>query len=250
MTGSYYTPGPTRSANVNALFQRIAARYDLVNDLQSLGLHRRWKTRVARLARLQPGQIALDLCCGTGDISFALARAGAKVVGLDFTAEMLVRAQTRASAAPGSTRLNGCSPIFFLRADALKIPFANNAFDAVTIGYGLRNLSDWKLGLQELCRVAKPGGRLVVLEFGKPQNALWRRFYQAYLRLIVPSFGLLFHRNPRAYRYILESLDRYPSQIEIASLLRQNGLANVQLSNILGGAMSIHYAEKPADSVD
>jgi len=241
MTGTYYTPGPERSANVHALFRRIAGRYDLVNDIQSLGLHRRWKCRVAELARVKTGQSALDLCCGTGDISFALARAGAKVVGLDFTTEMLDRAQIRVGMALARPR----SIIELIRGDAQKLPFMDNVFDAVTIGYGLRNLSDWKLGIEEMRRVAKPGGRLVVLEFGKPQNTLWRGLYQTYLRAIVPSFGLMFYGNPHAYRYILESLDHYPSQVEIADFMRQGaGLVNVKLFNILGGAMSIHCAEK------
>jgi demethylmenaquinone methyltransferase/2-methoxy-6-polyprenyl-1,4-benzoquinol methylase len=249
MADSYYTPGPERSANVNALFRRIAGRYDLINDLQSLGLHRRWKRRVAELARVKCGDLALDLCCGTGDICLALACAGADVVGLDFTTEMLDRAQKRRDALPAQSLESGwqkqpLAKLWFLRGDALKIPFADNTFDAVTIGYGLRNLADWKSGIEEMHRVVKPGGRIVVLEFGKPQNALWRAFYQTYLRAVVPAFGLLFYGNPEAYRYILESLDHYPSQIQIADFLRKMGLVNVQLFNLLAGAMSIHCAEK------
>ena len=241
MANRFYDPGEQRSAKVRDLFAAIAPRYDLINDLQSFGLHRWWKRRSIQLAGIRPGEQALDLCCGTGDISFALARAGAKVVGLDFTTEMLDRAQIRVGMAPARPR----STIELIRGDAQKLPFEDNVFDAVTIGYGLRNLSDWKLGIEEMRRVSKPGGRLVVLEFGKPQNTLWRGLYQTYLRAIVPSFGLMFYGNPHAYRYILESLDHYPSQVEIADFMRQGaGLVNVKLFNILGGAMSIHCAEK------
>jgi demethylmenaquinone methyltransferase / 2-methoxy-6-polyprenyl-1,4-benzoquinol methylase len=245
MGNPYYTPGPERSTNVNALFQRIAARYDLVNDLQSLGLHRRWKKRVAELSHISPGETALDLCCGTGDISFALARGGGNVIGLDFTAEMLARAQERLviqrHIPPGETSQ---SMIHFLRGDAQKLPFRDHVFDAVTVGYGLRNLADWKLGIQEMRRVAKPAGRLVILEFGKPRNRFWRKSYQTYLKTAVPTFGFLFYRDARAYRYILESLDHYPSQLEVAETMRHLGLVNVKMLNLLGGAMSIHYAEK------
>jgi demethylmenaquinone methyltransferase/2-methoxy-6-polyprenyl-1,4-benzoquinol methylase len=132
----------------------------------------------------------------------------------------------------------------FVLGDAQKLPFENGVFDAVTIGYGLRNLPDWEAGVREMMRVARPGGRLVILEFGKPQNSIWRTFYLAYLRLFVPIFGLIFCGNASAYGYILESLKHYPSQVELAEKLRGLGLSNVQLINILGGAMSIHCADK------
>ena len=115
----------------------------------------------------------------------------------------------------------------------------------MTVGYGLRNLADWKLGLIEMQRVAKPRGRLLVLEFGKPANPCWRAVYLAYLRLFVPLFGLIFCGNAGAYSYILESLKHYPSQNEVAATLRNLGLENVKIHNLLGGAMSIHYAQKP-----
>jgi len=238
MENEFYRPGAQRATQVNKLFATIATRYDLINDLQSLGLHRRWKRRVAQLTAARAGERALDLCCGTGDISFALAAQGAEVTGLDFSEPMLAVARERA-------RRNGKdSCLRFLAGDALQLQFPDASFDVVTVGYGLRNLADWKKGLGEMLRVAKPGARLLVLEFGKPDNALWRAFYFGYLKLCVPVLGLLFCGRADAYRYILESLKHYPGQRAVEEKMRTLGLTNVRTENFLGGAMSINYGEK------
>lgn len=238
MANEFYNPGTQRAAQVNRLFATIAPRYDFINDLQSLGLHRRWKRRLARLAAVQPGDQALDLCCGTGDISFALAQKGARVTGLDFSPEMLAVAGERS---PKST---AHSPKF-MQGDAQQLPFPDESFNIVTVGYGLRNLASWEAGLAEMVRVAKPGARLLVLDFGKPDNGLWRALYFGYLRLCVPVFGLLFCGKASAYAYILESLKHYPAQRGVEAKMRALGLVNVRVENILGGAMSINYGEKP-----
>lgn len=239
----YFTQGGQRAANVNALFAAIATRYDRINDLQSLGLHRRWKRRVADLACVKPGDLALDVCCGTGDISLALAARGARVTGLDFSKEMLAVARSRAATA--ETAGHASSPLTYLCGDAMKIPFPDASFDVVTVGYGLRNLADWEVGLSEMARVAKPGARLLVLDFGKPENALWRTIYFAYLRVCVPLFGLLFCRNAAAYAYILQSLKHFPAQRGIDAKMRSLGLAEVRIQNLLGGAMSINTGRMP-----
>jgi demethylmenaquinone methyltransferase / 2-methoxy-6-polyprenyl-1,4-benzoquinol methylase len=241
MTGQneYYTPGEQRAANVNALFSAIAARYDRINDLQSLGLHRRWKRQLGSLAAVREGDAALDVCCGTGDIARELARRGARVTGLDFNEQMLKVATARpAGDAPQSIR--------YVRGDAMKLPFPDAAFDIVTVGYGLRNLADWEAGLSEMVRVARPGARLLALDFGKPDNALWRSLYFGYLRVCVPLFGLLFCRNAAAYAYILESLNHFPAQRGVDAHLRSLGLTDVRIHNLLGGAMSINFARKPS----
>jgi demethylmenaquinone methyltransferase/2-methoxy-6-polyprenyl-1,4-benzoquinol methylase len=237
----FYTPGEQRAARVNDLFAAIARRYDLLNDLQSFGWHRRWKRRVASLAGVQPGGRALDLCCGTGDIAFALARRGADVTGLDFSRKMLDVAESRRrkNSKPGTP-----GPIF-IQGDAQQIPFPDATFDAVTVGYGLRNLASWEKGLAEMHRVARPGARLIVLDFGKPANALWRGIYFAHLRCSVPLIGRLFCGNADAYAYILESLKHYPAQLAVAEKMRALKLANVRVINLLGGAMAINYGEKP-----
>ena len=238
MGNEFYNPGEQRAAQVNRLFATIAPRYDFINDLQSLGLHRRWKRRLAQLARVRAGDQALDLCCGTGDISFALAKCGATVTGLDFSAEMLAVAEKR----------NPQSAIRkpqFQQGDAQKLPFPDKTFDVVTVGYGLRNLASWGAGLAEMVRVAKPGARLLVLDFGKPDNALWRALYFGYLRVCVPVFGLLFAGKASAYAYILESLQHYPAQRGVEARMRALGLTDIRVENILGGAMSINFGVKP-----
>ncbi len=241
MGNEYYSPGEQRSAQVSRLFAAIATRYDLINDLQSLGLHRWWKKRLVRLAAVRRGDRALDLCCGTGDLAFALARAGAEVTGLDFSEPMLTMALGRRTRDRCQTR----NPEFVV-GDAGKTSFPEATFDIVTVGYGLRNLASWEAGLTEMARVAKPGGRLLVLDFGKPDNALWRGLYFAYLRLCVPVFGLLFCGKASAYGYILESLKHYPAQRGVEAKMRALGLVNVRVENLLGGAMSINYGERPA----
>jgi len=240
MGNEFYNSGSERATQVSRLFAMIAPRYDLINDLQSLGLHRRWKRRLAHEAAVQPGEHALDLCCGTGDVSFALAKCGATVTGLDFSKEMLAIAATRAAKSPSAEH----NPQF-IQGDAQKLPFADQSFDAITVGYGLRNLADWEAGLSEMVRVARPGARLVVLDCGKPENALWRTLYFGYLRLMVPVFGLLFCGKASTYSYILESLKHYPAQRGVEAKMRELGLVNVRVENILGGAMSINFGVKP-----
>jgi demethylmenaquinone methyltransferase/2-methoxy-6-polyprenyl-1,4-benzoquinol methylase len=250
VSNAFYAPGESRAAKVNDLFARIARRYDLINDLQSFGLHRLWKRQVAALAKISPASRALDLCCGTGDISFALAQRGAEVTGLDFSPQMLEVAKNRnQKIKAGSQNKNPQSAIRnpkFIQGDAQQLPFAENSFDIVTVGYGLRNLASWERGLDEMLRVARPGARLIVLDFGKPPNALWRVVYFAHLKMSVPLIGLLFCGNASAYAYILESLKHYPAQLAVAEKMRQLQLTNVRVINLLGGAMAINYAEKPA----
>ena len=234
-SNEYFAPGDQRAAKVNALFSSIAPRYDRINDLQSFGLHRRWKRRVVELAAVKPGERALDVCCGTGDLATALASDGAETVGLDFNAPMLDVARSRKNAAS----------VRFVQGDAQQLPFSDSAFDVVTVGYGLRNLASWEAGLREMVRVARPGARLLVLDFGKPANPFWRAVYFGYLRLCVPVFGLIFCRNAAAYAYILESLKHYPAQSGVEARMRELGLTSIRVENILGGAMSINFGQKP-----
>jgi demethylmenaquinone methyltransferase / 2-methoxy-6-polyprenyl-1,4-benzoquinol methylase len=236
----FYAPGKQRATRVGDLFASIARRYDLLNDLQSFGFHRLWKRRVVELARVKPGDRALDLCCGTGDIALALAQCGAETTGLDFSEKMLEVAQTRLQ----KSKLNPQN-LRFLHGDAQQLPFPDNSFDAVTVGYGLRNLTSWESGLAEMVRVAKPGGRIVILEFGKPQNPLWRGLYFTHLRCSVPLIGLLFCGNARAYAYILESLKHYPAQLAVQDKMREMQLLEPQVVNFFGGAMAINFARKP-----
>jgi demethylmenaquinone methyltransferase / 2-methoxy-6-polyprenyl-1,4-benzoquinol methylase len=241
VSNKYYKTGDQRSALVGDLFSTIAPRYDLINDLQSLGLHRRWKNLLANMAAVKPGQKALDLCCGTGDIAFALHRAGAEVVGLDFSPAMLAVAQARAQKKPV---LPGAPPLEFRTGDVTQIPYDACSFDIVSIGYGLRNLASWERGLEEMLRVACPGGRLLVLDFGKPDNWFWRQIFFFYLRTVVPLLGNILCRDAAALAYIYDSLQAYPAQRGVAGKMTALGCREVQVRNLLGGAMSIHLGVK------
>jgi demethylmenaquinone methyltransferase / 2-methoxy-6-polyprenyl-1,4-benzoquinol methylase len=244
MENSFFDPGEQRAAKVSDLFARIAPRYDLLNDLQSFGLHRYWKRRVIKLACPRPGERALDLCCGTGDLVLGLARRGVTVTGLDFSDRMLSVAATRTAHAPRSSLHASPSAPRYVRADAQRVPFPANTFDIVTVGYGLRNLASWETGVAEMQRVAKPGGRLLVLDFGKPENPIWRRLYFGYLRLFVPCLGRVFAGSAPAYAYILESLQHYAAQQGVAAKMRELGLVNVRIIRLLRGVMTINYGEK------
>ena len=232
------------------LFAIVAPRYDLINDLQSLGLHRRWKRILIEMAGVQPGERALDVCCGTGDVAFALQQSGAEVTALDFSAAMLAVAQLRAEKDPpcsGGLRqpqTPSTPPVRFVRGDALRLPFPGEAFDVVTVAYGLRNLADWERGLEEMWRVARPGGRLLVLDFGKPDNPVWRRLYFAYLKYLVPWFGKILCKDAATHAYIFASLQNYPAQRGVAAKMESLPCAGVRVRNLAGGAMSIHLGRK------
>ncbi|MDB6038243.1 MAG: menH [Verrucomicrobiales bacterium] len=234
MPSSYYLPGKGRSARVEDLFATIASRYDLINDLQSLGLHRLWKRRLIQLAKPKPHERALDLCCGTGDVAFRLANAGTHTVAADFSLPMLQ---------VGRERFQN-ERIQFIRADALNLPFDDSTFDLLTISYGLRNLADVREGLNEMQRVLKPGGRAMILDFGKPTHPAFRLGYYFYLKRFVPLFGRVFCGNSATHAYIYESLMAYPAQKGVAELMRQDGWANIRIENLLGGMMSINLGEK------
>ncbi|HAB15727.1 MAG TPA: bifunctional demethylmenaquinone methyltransferase/2-methoxy-6-polyprenyl-1,4-benzoquinol methylase UbiE [Verrucomicrobiales bacterium] len=234
--GKYYVPSDARADRVADLFATIAPRYDLINDLQSLGLHRWWKRRMIRLAQIQQSDQALDVCCGTGDVAFQMAAAGAEVTGVDFSEPMLSVARSRGAKLGSQVR--------FLRGDALALPFSDSSFDVLTISYGLRNLADWEAGLKEFKRVLKPGARLLVLDFGKPDLAAWRWLYFQYLRHGVPRFGRWFFGDADTHGYILDSLIAYPAQRGVDAGLRQLGFGETRIFNLFGGIMAINLARK------
>jgi demethylmenaquinone methyltransferase/2-methoxy-6-polyprenyl-1,4-benzoquinol methylase len=227
----------SHTQKVDQLFGAIAARYDLVNDIQSLGLHRVWKRRVVSLANFSEGETGLDLCCGTGDIATGLAKRGGSIVGMDLNRPMLQQAAARL-AKRGEQRVN------LAQANAMQLPLGNHSLDLVTIGYGLRNLVNMDDGLREITRVLKPGGRLLILDFGKPKNRIIRSVYFLYLAVMLPVFGWLCCGNASAYAYILDSLKKYSAQKGVTSVLRSTGYKSVKVIEIMAGAMSIHIAIK------
>jgi demethylmenaquinone methyltransferase/2-methoxy-6-polyprenyl-1,4-benzoquinol methylase len=232
----YYDP-QHRAERVKALFGQIAPRYDLINSIQSIGLHKFWKRRVLKLANLSKNDRALDVCCGTGDIALCFARSGANVTGIDFSEPMLEIARSRG-------RVEKTNPPQFLAGDAQQLPFADETFDVVTCGYGLRNLEDWETGLREMHRVTRKGGKIITLDFGKPSASALRAVYYAYLRVMVPFFGLVFCGDAAAYAYILESLKHFPAQRGIFQNMKDLNMEQVRMINLVGGAMAINYGEK------
>src|SRR6266852_4270687 len=189
MVNKYLSYDSQRAPKVREMFSRLAQRYDLINDIMSFGLHRRWKRETVALAS-QGRSVSrwLDLCCGTGDICFLAeeaASSGTRVVGADFTLPMLAVARRR--------KLEGGKTSTFVQADALALPFPDRVFDVVTVGYGLRNLADLERGLAEMRRVVAPGGRAAVLDFGKPDNLAASALYWGYLEVVMPLMGWLFH---------------------------------------------------------
>lgn len=242
MGNKYLSYDAERAPKVRAMFSRLARRYDLLNDVMSLGLHRRWKREAVELAlagRRGPVRV-LDLCCGTGDLAF-LAESGAadgsRVTGLDFTLPMLGIARARRGAGRRSAA--------FAQGDALRLPFADGSFDAVTMGYGLRNVADPLGCLVEVRRVLAPGGRVVVLDFGKPDRAVPRAVYGLFLRAAMPVVGWVFHGDADTYRYIPESLARYPAQRGVRDLMVRAGLAGASWEDRLLGAMGLNVGEAP-----
>ena len=220
------------------MFSRLAWRYDLVNDVMSFGLHRRWKRQTARLAfsgaRAAPR--TLDLCCGSGDLAFLAEEYGAgSVVGADFTLPMLAVARRRARDGRRRSR--------FVQADALRLPFSDGSFDVVTVGYGLRNIADPAAALKEMRRVLSSGGRAVILDFGKPDNAVANAIYQAFLNTMMPAVGWIFHGDPETYLYIPESLKRYPAQRGVERLMREAGFDKAWHEDRLLGTMGINVGE-------
>jgi len=236
----YLSDGPDRAPRVRGMFSRLAWRYDLVNDVMSFGLHRRWKRQTMDVALKRPaGRAAprvLDLCCGSGDLCFLAEERGAgAVVGADFTLPMLAVARRR--------RREGGRRSAFVQADALALPFPDASFDAITISYGLRNIADMPRALAEMRRVLAPGGRAVVLDFGKPDNWIVGALYGGFLRTMMPAVGWLFHGDPETYLYIPASLRLFPAQRGVESLMRQAGFSKVRYENRLLGTMGINVGE-------
>lgn len=217
------------------MFDRIADRYDLLNSLMSMGLHHRWRRRTAEIAQLQPGETALDVCCGTGNLTLELARhtaPGGNVVGCDFSEPMLDLAREKAAQ-------RGISNVRFEWADALQLPYDAGRFDAAAIGFGARNLADLDRGLSEMSRVLRPGGRLVVLDITRPTRSPLSSFYSIWFDRIVPLLGRL-AAEPEAYSYLPESVRSFASPRRLAERMEEAGLGEIRWTILAGGIIAIH----------
>jgi demethylmenaquinone methyltransferase/2-methoxy-6-polyprenyl-1,4-benzoquinol methylase len=236
---------PSRSSEefagqVRGMFDRIAGVYDVMNSAMTAGLHHGWRERAADRAEVSPGDAALDLCCGTGDLALALReRVGpsGRVVGADFSERMLALAQDKALE-------RGMPDVTFEWADALELPYSDASFDAVTVGFGARNLADLERGVGEMVRVTKPGGHVVILEITQPRRPPLSYFFSLWFDRIVPLLGRV-TGNPDAYSYLPESVRSFPSPEGLAAIMDRAGLEGIRYTILAGGIIAIHSGSKP-----
>ena len=220
-------------ADVAAMFDQVASKYDSTNDILAMGQTRRWRRLVAEAVDPQPGQFILDLAAGTGTSSAPMASTGATVVPCDFSVGMLEVGKARVPWLP------------FTAGDGMHLPFADNTVDAVTISFGLRNIHDRLVGLSEMLRVTKPGGTLVVCEFSQPVWAPFRTIYTEYLMKALPAVAQRTSSNPDAYVYLAESIRSWPNQVDLAADIAAAGWTSVAYRNLTGGIVALHRARKP-----
>jgi len=217
---------------VRAMFDRIARVYDLMNSVMTVGMHQRWRERAADLAAVGPGKRALDVATGTGDLAIALRGRGAEVVGVDFSEAMLELGRQKAP------------DVRFETGNALDLAYADGEFDAATVGFGARNFSDLDRGLEEMARVTKPGGRVVVLEITTPQRAPLSWFFRLWFDRAVPALGRV-AGDPDAYSYLPSSVRRFPGPAGLAAKLVEAGLTEVRWILTAGGIIALHVGTKP-----
>jgi demethylmenaquinone methyltransferase/2-methoxy-6-polyprenyl-1,4-benzoquinol methylase len=229
-------PRPTAdkdAALVRSMFDRVAPRYDVANSVFSLGQDRHWRRVAARAVAARSGELVLDVAAGTGALALELRAAGARVVALDFSHAMV---------ATGAAREGGGRSLWWVTADAMRLPFADGTFDAVTIAFGLRNLPETATGLEELARVTKPEGRLVVLEFATPTWPPFRWVYRRYLARALPAAARLITSDPAAYRYLADSIAAWPEQGALARLIARTGWERPRWADLTGGIVAVHHA--------
>ena len=219
------------------MFDRVARRYDITNDVLAMGQTASWRKAVTKAIDPKPGMVVLDLAAGTGTSSMPLQHAGAWVVAADFSLGMLQEGHRRRPELP------------MVGADGLNLPFADESFDAVTISFGLRNLNDAGVGLAELLRVTRPGGTLVVCEFSEPTWKPFRTVYSEYLMKALPAVAKKTSSNPDAYVYLAESISAWPNQEALAQVIANAGWGQVQYRNLTGGIVALHRATKPESTV-
>ncbi|MGB9013035.1 MAG: demethylmenaquinone methyltransferase [Aeromicrobium sp.] len=220
--------------DVARMFDGVAAKYDVTNDVLSLGQDRRWRKRVVEMVMPKPGEVILDLAAGTGTSSQPFADAGATVVPCDFSIGML---QVGKEAKPG---------LGFTAGDGMKLPFGDDTFDAVTISFGLRNIADPSVGLAEMLRVTRPGGRIVVCEFSAPTWKPFRSIYTNYLMEALPRVARAISSNPESYVYLAESIRAWPDQRGLAAQMEAAGWGPTTWKNLSAGIVALHHAVKPA----
>ena len=228
------------ASQVRGMFDRIAGVYDVMNSAMTAGLHHQWRQRAVERARVGPGSDALDVCCGTGDLALELRRRigpDGRVVGCDFSEPMLELARRKS----GDESL----PVEFGWADALEFPYRDRSFDAVTVGFGARNLGDLDRGIGEMARVLRPGGRLVILEITRPQREPLASFYSLWFDRLVPVIGTI-AGDSEAYSYLPDSVRTFPEPEQLAGMIDSAGFMDIRWLLLAGGIIAIHSATRAA----
>ncbi|MCC6211446.1 MAG: class I SAM-dependent methyltransferase [Burkholderiales bacterium] len=228
-------PAEQKARRVGEVFDRVAGRYDLMNDLMSIGLHRLWKAFAVSVARIRAGERVLDVASGSGDLARALVARGAEVWMSDINGPMLARGRDR--------MLDAGRMVPAVRCDAERLPFADARFDCVSVGFGLRNMTHKDAALAEMARVLRPGGRLLVLEFSQVWKPL-QKPYDLYSFRVLPWLGEMVVGDAAPYRYLAESIRRHPDQPALARMLERAGLEQVEYFNLAAGAVAVHRGFK------
>ena len=240
--GYQNVPESEKAGKVAEVFHSVAAKYDLMNDLMSAGIHRLWKRFTIELSGVRPGNRVLDIAGGTGDLTRQFSRLvgpAGEVVLADINASMLKVGRDRL------LDLGAAGNIRFVQADAEKLPFPDNHFDVVTIAFGLRNVTHKEDALRSMLRVLKPGGRLLVLEFSKPSNGLLSKAYDTYSFSLLPMMGKLITNDADSYRYLAESIRMHPDQETLKGMMADAGFERVSYHNMTGGIVALHRGIKP-----
>ncbi|HWK20988.1 MAG TPA: bifunctional demethylmenaquinone methyltransferase/2-methoxy-6-polyprenyl-1,4-benzoquinol methylase UbiE [Microbacteriaceae bacterium] len=220
---------------VAEMFDAVAKRYDVTNAILSGGNAPLWRTATVKAIAPEPGERVLDIACGTGTSTAAIAKRGARVTGIDFSEGMILQARRRHP------------DLEFVAGDAQALPFGDDEFDAVTVSFGLRNFSDPHAALAEMYRVLAPGGRVVITEFSTPPVGIVRATYSGYLRRVLPAIAKRTSSNPEAYAYLGESIEAWPDQVALSRWLRAAGFTRVAYRNLTAGIVAMHRGRKPAD---
>ncbi|AET68926.1 ubiquinone/menaquinone biosynthesis methyltransferase [Desulfosporosinus orientis DSM 765] len=236
--------GKDKATYVKETFNAIAGRYDLMNSLMSLGMDKRWRRLAVQKVGAKPSMHILDVCCGTGQLSMELGQAvgnHGSVTGLDFSAKMLEVAQK------SLLQASNLGNIQFIQGNAMELPFEDQSFDGVTVGWGLRNLPDLHQGLREMVRTVKPGGKVVSLDMAKPSLPGFKQAYWLYFEKLIPLMGKIWANKASAYQYLHDSAREFPAQEELARIFAECGLENTSYHNLAGGVVAIVSGTRPKE---